>query len=232
MLDERMSVRRARPQRVDRAVQKIVTPFVRQPRSGRRSLGAVAVRRFVQRARVACATIRVVVLDWRELSGLSSGELQAALLAELDVVMAGHSYQEEDELLARLPVPLRVMWVLSWLDFEVTQGSLLAYFSNTPGRHAAQAVQALRDIGAAGMADVVMRAAESVTAASEEWAARRDEMNRQPEHSVVRPYVALSNADQLVELTDQYWAAADEEGWWGDKLDAFLSRPVEAEARR
>jgi hypothetical protein len=173
-----------------------------------------------------------VVLDWRELSGVSSGELQAALLAELDVVMAGHSYQEEDELLARLPVPLRVMWVLSWLEFEVTQGSLLAYFYNTHGRHAAQAVQALRDIGAAGMADVVMRAAESVTTASEEWAARRDEMNRQPEHSVVRPYVGLSNADQLAELTDQYGAAADEDGWWGDKLDVFLSRAVEAEARR
>ena len=78
----------------------------------------------MQRARVACATIRVVVLDWRELSGLSSGELQAALLAELDVVMAGHSYQEEDELLPRLPAPLRVMLVLSWLEFEVTQGSL------------------------------------------------------------------------------------------------------------
>jgi hypothetical protein len=57
-------------------------------------------------------------------------------------------------------------------------------------------------------------------------------MNRQPEYSVVRPYVGLSNADQLAELTDEYWAAADEEGWWGDQLDAFLSRAVEAEARR
>ena len=89
----------------------------------------------------------------------------------------------------------------------------------------------MRDIGAAGMADVLMRAAESVTATSEEWAARRDEINRQPEYSVLRPYIGLSNADQLVGLTNEYWAAAEEKGWWGDKLDAFLCRAVEAEAR-
>jgi Domain of unknown function (DUF4375) len=181
---------------------------------------------------VICATIRVVVLDWRELSGLTAGELQVALLAELDVVMGGRSDQEEDELLARLPAPLRVMWVLSWLDFEVTQGSLLAYFYNPHGRHAAQAVQALREIGAVGMADVVLRAAESVAAVSEEWAARRDEMNREQEYSVLHPYVGLSNADQLSELTEQYWAAAEAEAWWGDQLDAFLSSAVDAEARR
>ncbi|MFF5233314.1 DUF4375 domain-containing protein [Dactylosporangium sp. NPDC000521] len=163
-----------------------------------------------------------MVLNWRELSGLPAGDLQSALSAELEVVMAGLSSQEEDELLARLPAPLRVFWVLDRLDFEVTQGSLLAYFSNSHGRHAAHAVQALRDIGAAGMAEVVVRAAGSVAAAAEERAARRDEMNRQPEY----------HASQLGELTDQYWAAADEDGWWGDKLDAFLARAVNAEADR
>ncbi len=182
--------------------------------------------------RVYCATVRVMVLEWRELSGRSPGEVQAALLAELDLVMGGLSHEEEDELLASLPEPLRVMWVLNWLDFEVSQGSLLAYFFNAHGRHAALAVQALREIGAVGMADVVMRAAESVAAAREEWASRRHDMNRELEYSVVRPYVGLSNADELSELTELYWAAADEGKWWGDKLDAFLTSAVEAEASR
>lgn len=175
--------------------------------------------------------IRVVVLDWRQLADLSSGELQSALLAELDTVMGGLSDQEEDELLAGLPAPLRVMWVLSWLDFEVTQGSLLAYFSNSHGRHVAQAVQALCDIGAVGMAGVVREAVESVAGVGGEWAALRDQMSQQPEYAVVRPYVGLSNAERLEELTAQYWTVADEENW-GDKLDAFLSKAVEAEARR
>ena len=172
-----------------------------------------------------------MVLDWRKLYGLSSSELTSALQAELDSLMQGLSDEEEDELLTRLSVPLRVLWVLDWLDFEVSQGSLLAYFSNSRGRHAAQAVQALRDIGAVRMASVVLRAAESVAATSGEWAGRHDELNRGREDAVVRPYVGLSNAEQLSELTDQYWAAADEEHW-GDRLDAFLSRAVAAEAHR
>lgn len=180
-------------------------------------------------AQAACATIRGVVLDWRKLNGLCSSELASALQAELDTVMRDLSDQEEDELLARLPVPLRVLWVLDWLDFEVSQGSLLAYFFNSHGRHAAQAVQALRDIGAVGMASVVMQAVALVAATSDEWAARRDGLGREEEYAVARPYVGLSNAEELSELTDQYWAAADEESW-GDKLHAFLSRAVEAKA--
>jgi Domain of unknown function (DUF4375) len=172
-----------------------------------------------------------VVLDWRKLDGLSSSELTSALQAELDSVMKGLSDDEEDELLARLPVPLRVLWVLDWLDFEVSQGSLLAYFFNTHGRHAAQAAGALRDIGATRMASVVMRAAESVAAASSDWADRREELIQGTQHAVARPYVGLSSAEILSELTDEYWAAADEERW-GDKLEAFLSRTVPAEAHR
>jgi Domain of unknown function (DUF4375) len=183
------------------------------------------------KAWAACATIDDVVLDWRKLDGLSSPGLTSALQAELDSLTQGLSEEEEDELLARLPAPLRVLWVLEWLDFEVSQGSLLAYFFNSHGRHAAQAAQALRDIGAVRMASVVMRAAESVAAASGEWAARHDELNRAGEDAVVRPYGGLSNAKHLSELTDQYWAAADEERW-GDKLDTFLTRAVAAEAYR
>nr|BFE60566.1 hypothetical protein GCM10020063_050920 [Dactylosporangium thailandense] len=172
-------------------------------------------------------------LSWQELRGLPAGDLQAVLLTELDVVMAGRSERDEDELLAGLPAPMRVLWVLSWLDFEISQGSLLAYFSNTHGRHAAQAVQALRDIGAAAMADVMVLAIASVAAVTGEWADRREGMNGLPEHSVARPDAGLSNAERLAELTDRYWTAAEqEETWWGDKLDAYLARAVDAEARR
>lgn len=96
--------------------------------------------------------IPVMGLDWRQLAGLPSGELQSALLAELDTVMGGLS--------------------------------------------------------------------------------DRDEMNRQPESRWFdKPYVGLSNAGRLEELTVQHWTIADEEKL-GDKLDAFLSKAVEVEARR
>jgi hypothetical protein len=143
-------------------------------------------------------------------------------------MMGGLSEQQEDERLAGLPAPLRVMWLLSWLDFEVIQGSLLAYFYNSHGRHAAMAEQALRDIRAIQMADVLRRARHSVDAVSEQWAAQRAVLS--VPHAVVRPYEGLPNVEELVELTDLYWAAADEEDW-GDKLDAFLSTAVAQEAR-
>lgn len=82
--------------------------------------------------------------------------------------MRGLSDQEEDDLLARIPSPLRVLWALDWLDFEMSQGSLLAYFFNAHGRHARPAAQALRDIGATRMASVIQQATDSVTAASGE----------------------------------------------------------------
>ena len=82
--------------------------------------------------------------DWRLLAELSSGNLQAALLARADAVMDGKSGPEEDRL---LPEPVRAIWLLSWLDFEVSQGSLLAYFYNSHGRHAPLAVEVLRRMG-------------------------------------------------------------------------------------
>jgi hypothetical protein len=35
--------------------------------------------------------------------------------------MAGRSAEAEDALLAVLPRPLQALWLLSWLEFEVTQ---------------------------------------------------------------------------------------------------------------
>jgi hypothetical protein len=56
------------------------------------------------------------------------------VLEYLDAVMAGRSDEAEDALLAVLPRPLQALWLLSWLEFEVSQGSLLAYFFNSAGR--------------------------------------------------------------------------------------------------
>jgi len=93
--------------------------------------------------------------DWAALEGLDDNQLAAALLEYLDAVMAGRSAQAEDALLAVLPWPLQALWLLSWLEFEATQGSLLAYFFNSAGRHAALAVAALHDIGAGRMEQVL-----------------------------------------------------------------------------
>jgi Domain of unknown function (DUF4375) len=166
-----------------------------------------------------------MALDWKLLADLLPGDLQTALLAELDAVMKGQSASEEDRLLAALPEPLRAISLLSWLDFEVAQGSLLAYFYNSHGRHAQLAVDALRRIGANRMADVVARAATSYQRASAEWAERRAEVDAAGEFAVLTPYAGLSNADELSRLTDQYWQAASADDW-GDKLDAYLSKQV------
>ena len=65
--------------------------------------------------------------DWKLLAELTSGDLQTALLAEADAVLNGEPGPEEDRLLPALPEPLRAIWLLNWLDYEVSQGSLLAY---------------------------------------------------------------------------------------------------------
>jgi hypothetical protein len=163
--------------------------------------------------------------DWRLLVDLNPGDLQTALLAEADAVMRGKSGPEEDRLLPTLPEPVRAIWLLSWLDFEVTQGSLLAYFYNTSGRHAPFAAEVLRRIGAGRMADVVTQAAVSYERASVEWAARRTEMDALGEFAVVKPYADLPNVRELGQLTDQYWQAADDDDW-GSKLDTYLSEQV------
>ncbi len=163
--------------------------------------------------------------DWALLAGLTPGDLQTALLAEAGAVLNGQPGPEKDRLLAALPEPLRAIWLLSWLDYEVSQGSLLAYFYNHHGRHARLAAGVLRRIGANRMADVVAEAVASYERASAEWAARRAEIDAAGEFAVVTPYTGLSNADDLVRLTDQYWQAATDDDW-GSKLDAYLREQV------
>lgn len=163
--------------------------------------------------------------DWKQLADLTPDDLQMALLAEADAVMGGRYGPEEDRLLAALPEPLRAIWLLNWLDYEVSQGSLHAYFYNRHGRHARLAVELLRRMGANRMADVVAEAAASYQPASAEWAARRAEVDAAGEFAVVNPYAGLSNARDLDRLTDQYWQAADDDDW-GSKLDGYLREQV------
>ena len=40
--------------------------------------------------------------------------------------MGGRSDAEQDRPLVTLPEPLHAMWLLNWLDYELSQGSLLA----------------------------------------------------------------------------------------------------------
>jgi hypothetical protein len=163
--------------------------------------------------------------NWKHLADMTLGDLQTALLAEADAKMDGKSDLEEDRLLPTLPEPMRAIWLLNWLNFEVTQGSLLAYFYNSHGRHAPLAAEVLRRIGANRMADVVAQAAASHERASAGWAARRAELDALGEFAVVKPYADLPNADELDQLTAEYWQAADDEDW-GSKLDAYLSEQV------
>jgi hypothetical protein len=75
-------------------------------------------------------------------------------------------------------------WLLSWLEFEVTQGSLLAYFFNSAGRHAALAVAALHDIGAGRMEQVLTEAAAVVAADPAAWDKGRSDLDALGEWTV------------------------------------------------
>ena len=164
--------------------------------------------------------------DWAALEDLDDDQLAAALLEYLDAVMAGRSAQAEDALLAVLPWPLQALWLLSWLEFEVTQGSLLAYFFNSAGRHAALAVAALHDIGAGGMEQVLTEAAAVVAADGAAWDKGRSDLDVLPEWTVTQPYRGLPQADILGgSMTSRFWEAAQIDDW-GQRLDAYLRRQV------
>jgi Domain of unknown function (DUF4375) len=163
---------------------------------------------------------------WASLEDLDDDQLQAALLEYLDAVMARQPAQAEDVLLAALPRPLQVLWLLNWLEFEVAQGSLLAYFFNRHGRHAALAVAALQDIGAGHMAQVLKEAAVVVAAHRTAWDKRRSDLDAHPEWTVTQPYRGLPQAETLGgSITSRFWEAAQTDDW-GEKLDEFVRRRV------
>jgi hypothetical protein len=164
--------------------------------------------------------------DWAALEDLDDDQLAAALLEYLDAVMAGRSVEAEDALLAVLPWPLQALWLLSWLEFEVTQGSLLAYFFNSAGRHAGLAVAALHDIGAGRMEQVLTEAAAVVAADGAAWDKGRSDLDALGEWTVTQPYRGLPQADILGgSMTSRFWEAAEIDDW-GQRLDVYLGRQV------
>jgi hypothetical protein len=86
-------------------------------------------------------------MDWNRVSALSADGIQKFLLDGSAAALDGLAEDEQDRTLATLPPPLRTMWLINWLDFEIAQGSLLAYFYNSHGRHAELAADALVAIG-------------------------------------------------------------------------------------
>ena len=162
--------------------------------------------------------------DWSGLRELEGDELMSRLLSNLDALLEGSltSAEVEDACLGELPEPLRVLWYLNWLDFEVCQGSLLAYFFNSHGRHAPLAEQALRRIGAGKSADVLAEAKRTVLGESAAWTERHQELDALPAYSVTRPYSGLPGASALSELTDRLHEALAEDDW-GLGLERYLT---------
>jgi hypothetical protein len=161
--------------------------------------------------------------DWADLPTLRGPALLDRLARNVDLIVdsARAAGQDEDAILSALPESLRVLWLTERLDFEVTQGSLLAYFMNSSARHAPDAAAALRRIGAEGMAGVLEDAMSVVGRHRDSWLQRRAELDDAPEFGVVHPYRELAGADELDALTDAYWNAADREAW-GEKLERYL----------
>jgi hypothetical protein len=163
--------------------------------------------------------------DWQRLSNLDDGDLQMGLLNWLDEVMRGHHAPEEDAILAGLRPPLNLMFLLNWLEFELIQGSFLAYFSNSHGRHARLAAQALRMIGATETASVLDRARGVFEANSDAWHARQEEINQLEEYAVITPYAGLPGVNALSDLTDEYWEAQRRDHF-SDLFDDYFRRSV------
>ena len=169
--------------------------------------------------------------DWDGLTSLDPTEVTSRLQAWLDDVMQQKYGADEDELLAELPEPLHAIWVLNWMDFEVTMGSLLGYFGNSHRRHASEAVSALRKIGATGMASVLDRAISVYNANADAWDQRDQELSELDLYAVVRPYKDLPGVDELSELTDRFRELEKHEQWHR-RLADFVHKAVAERASR
>lgn len=162
---------------------------------------------------------------------LGGPPLARALVDFLDGAMPAADPEEEDRALATLPLPLRDLWVLTWLESEVAEGSLFAYFWNAHGRHAALAVEALERIGATSLSELLGQALALVNEHDEAWQRARFALSARGVEAMAHPYKQLEGAAELDALSrrfsDEMWG---QEGGWGALLVAYLERARDAGA--
>lgn len=165
--------------------------------------------------------------DWSGIEELRGPALVSRLLDNLYEILGDHlaSPESEDARLTDLPEALQVLWHLNWLDFEVSQGSMLAYAFNSHGRHARLAANAFRRLGLHPVAALVDEVAAIRERGDESWSARHDQLDAMPAFSVTRPYGGISGADELGDLTDRYWDAIGDADW-GEALEAFMEHEL------
>ncbi len=141
----------------------------------------------------------------------------------LEKVFRGCDGNDEDRVIKELPAPLADLWILGWLDFEVTQGGLATYFINSHGRQAPRAVEALRRIGADDIADCLEQARALVAKHEAAWERRNEELDARGEYAVVRPFEDLEGVDELrpvAERFDHLWF--DRVPSWGELMNDHL----------
>lgn len=143
----------------------------------------------------------------------------------LENVFKGRYLDDEDEALMALPMPLSDYWIVQWLDYEVVQGGLATYFTNSHGRQALLAVDALRRCGLEGAAQCLSRAQSIVAAHEAAWAKRTQELDAQGEYAVVRPFQNLEGIEELRAVAEQFnhlWFEKKPD--WRELMDESLER--------
>ncbi len=192
-----MLVCRKRSQPVDDRGGPVCRPHRELPAQARRDERLVDVHSGVSVSdRLFC-----VEIDWKRLTRLEAAQLQVEMLALVEEAIDRLDETTGADAVAALPEPLKTLWLLDWLDFEIAQGSMLAYLHNSHGQFAADAAEALGNIGASRMASVLRQAIDVRQASEVGW------------------------QELLETLTGEYWAAADKEDW-GRLLDDYLARSV------
>jgi hypothetical protein len=159
--------------------------------------------------------------DWVILSSLGAFELQERLIEWVNDLVRDLDENETNTVVAGLPAPLRVAWLLSWLDTEVIMGGFPGYFFNQ-GRHAGLAAEALIEIGAPAMASVLQEANRSVQIHEDAWEAHRAEVYDAGEFAIVSGYGDIPT-DELSRLTKAFWEGADG-AEFRQRLDEYLRR--------
>ena len=169
---------------------------------------------------------------WAGLARSDDPNLYGTLQKWLDAAMKGkYGEPDEDTVLAQLAPPLRIVWVLGWLEFEVLTGGFNAYFMNDQRSHADMAADALRTIDAPRFAAIVERATEIFDTNADAWADRGDEIDQSEMYAVIKPYEELPGVEDLSKLTLE-WYEEERRQHWRRPLYDYLRRAVRELAER